>query len=104
MKKKSLKPEELLELALDEAVLPLFDLGPVCEGCGCSEFDACPGGCGWSERYLEQGRFVCTKCEAIAIAVELNLLTLYLWRWRLVNPQTAPLPRRIQEAHAVPAH
>jgi len=31
-------------------------LGQVCKGCGCSECDACEGGCGWAEPDL------CTAC------------------------------------------
>ena len=32
-------------------------LGPVCRVCGCTEYDACPGGCGWAEPDL------CTSCQ-----------------------------------------
>jgi hypothetical protein len=31
-------------------------LGMVCEACGCSENDACPGPCGWARDFL------CTGC------------------------------------------
>jgi hypothetical protein len=52
---------------------PPWNAGPECEFCGCSEFDACPGGCAWSEYFLDRGRAVCTTCEAIAICLEINL-------------------------------
>lgn len=35
-------------------------LGPVCRTCGCSEGDACPGGCGWED--ARQIR--CTACAS----------------------------------------
>ncbi|MCG5246917.1 hypothetical protein LPC10_17475 [Methylorubrum sp. B1-46] len=35
-------------------------LGPVCKSCGCSEGDACPGGCGWTD--ASQCR--CTACAS----------------------------------------
>ncbi len=34
------------------------DLGPVCLSCGCSEGDACRGGCGWED----DRRIRCTVC------------------------------------------
>lgn len=33
-----------------------------CEGCGCTESRACPGGCSWDTDFLEQGRYVCNRC------------------------------------------
>lgn len=33
-------------------------LGPVCRQCGCSEMDACAGGCAWAAENL------CTACAA----------------------------------------
>lgn len=32
--------------------------GPICLSCGCSEADACPGGCGWAD----EAQTVCTEC------------------------------------------
>lgn len=40
----------------------VFAMGPVCEGCGCTEEAACPGGCWWDENALEQGRYICSEC------------------------------------------
>ena len=37
-----------------------------CEVCGCTEERACLGGCGWSKKYLERNRLVCTNCETKA--------------------------------------
>jgi hypothetical protein len=51
-----------------------------CEFCGCTETDACPGSCGWSDRYWKQGRLICTGCESMAIAFEINMAALQLWR------------------------
>ena len=31
-------------------------LGMICKACGCTEEDACPGGCGW------EGENLCTAC------------------------------------------
>ncbi|BCM83810.1 hypothetical protein [Methylobacterium indicum] len=36
------------------------DLGPVCLSCGCSEADACPGGCGWED----ERQIRCTVCAS----------------------------------------
>ena len=33
-----------------------------CEGCLCTEDNACPGGCGWDRTFMAAGRFVCTRC------------------------------------------
>lgn len=33
-------------------------IGRICEDCGCSEYDACPGGCSWVARNL------CSTCHA----------------------------------------
>lgn len=40
--------------------------GPSCVGCGCSEMDACDGGCAWAGKaYIKgQERGVCTACPA----------------------------------------
>jgi ParB family chromosome partitioning protein len=35
----------------------------ICEGCGCSEQMACPGGCAWSSKFRKLKRWVCTNCE-----------------------------------------
>lgn len=72
----------LPEISLEEllALGPLWDEGPACEFCGCSEFDACPGGCYWSAYFLERGRAICSNCEAIAAAMEVNSRTLKFWR------------------------
>ena len=51
----------------------LWDLMPACEVCGCDGQHACPGGCAWSERYLDQDRAVCTNCESIMIMLEINM-------------------------------
>ena len=53
--------------------------GPACEYCGCTEDDACPGGCAWSEKYQMEGRAVCTRCENIEPMIEINLATLRIW-------------------------
>jgi hypothetical protein len=58
----------------------LEDLGPHCEFCGCSEFDPCPEGCAWSERFAAAGRAVCTRCEHVALAMEINMGALGIWR------------------------
>ena len=29
-----------------------------CAGCGCTEMDACEGGCGWAD----DGKTLCTRC------------------------------------------
>lgn len=78
-------PEDLLDLA-------------VCEFCGCSQFNACPGGCAWSEHYLEQGRAVCTQCERITIAFDVNWGMLNIWRANKDHNKydlTEPLFRRL---------
>lgn len=36
----------------------------VCRFCGCSDFNPCPSGCGWSDG----GQMVCTECVPIAKA------------------------------------
>jgi hypothetical protein len=42
---------------LDKGLPPVPSLiGPVCRKCGCSDDDACAGGCGWAEPDL------CTSC------------------------------------------
>ncbi|MBN2317941.1 MAG: hypothetical protein JXR49_02640 [Acidobacteria bacterium] len=51
----------------------------VCEFCGCDQFNPCPGGCDWSDRYIEQGRAVCTQCEGIAIAFDVNWGAFNAW-------------------------
>ena len=61
-----LDPEELtlrdiLEVsAMSRDYVPtgsaLEGVGPRCRRCGCSEFNACPGGCWWVERDL------CSRC------------------------------------------
>ena len=61
------RAEGELEALLDGVVLDGVDLpsgqpripsilGMICESCGCSEYDACPGGCGWARDHL------CTAC------------------------------------------
>lgn len=82
---------EALSLYLEELPDPgpLWDPGPACEFCGCSEYDACPGGCGWSEYFLYRGQAVCTNCEAIAIAMEINFGALAIFMWRARNTEAA---------------
>ena len=53
-----------------------------CEICGCSEQEACEGGCSWSERFLIQGRLICTQCEAQMVSFRINMGALKLWRLR----------------------
>ena len=53
--------DETLELseALSEDYLPSGELlvdGPVCQRCGCSDLQACPGGCVWATPDL------CSRC------------------------------------------
>jgi hypothetical protein len=33
-----------------------------CEVCGCTELEACPGGCARDRRFARAGRAVCTSC------------------------------------------
>jgi hypothetical protein len=57
---------------------------PECEICGCTEYDACPGGCAWSYYFSGRDRAVCTSCEIIAIFLEVNMGALQLFRaWQL---------------------
>lgn len=41
----------------DEVAIPAM-VGPICTGCGCTELDACKGGCSW----VRSGW--CSACEA----------------------------------------
>jgi hypothetical protein len=50
----------------------LFDPPDACEYCGCTEYHACSGGCAWSRKYAEQGRLICTSCEALLRLIALN--------------------------------
>ncbi len=64
--------------------LPI-DLSASCEVCGCTELQACPGGCDWSELYLAQDRHVCTNCETLMGLTEcrtfqINMAALRIWR------------------------
>jgi hypothetical protein len=43
------------------------DLGPVCLSCGCSEGDACRGGCGWED----DRRIRCTACARPPLDVDI---------------------------------
>ncbi len=63
-------------LASDDHRLPWEDFGEpymVCEGCGCSDLEACPGGCSWSQYYINCGRLVCSTCEQQMMLLEINL-------------------------------
>ena len=53
---------------------------PSCELCGCTEDHACPGGCAWSVRYLNQNRMICTSCESLMIVFEINMAALRIWQ------------------------
>lgn len=66
-------PEDFLD--------PDMGLGdePSCEYCGCTEDNACPGGCSWSLSYLQQSRFVCSRCESILRLLPVNLAALRVW-------------------------
>lgn len=45
------------EMDLEDLGMPGFeDNGPHCQICGCSEFNACPGGCVWATPTL------CSRC------------------------------------------
>jgi hypothetical protein len=61
---------------------PLWD-EVQCEFCGCTEMEACPGGCAWSKRY--QDRAVCTNCEHLASMLELNMGALEFWRHHAIS-------------------
>jgi hypothetical protein len=58
------------------------DVAPseMCGFCGCSQLQACPGGCDWSQYFGDRGRAVCTRCETLAMALQCNLQALVLWR------------------------
>jgi hypothetical protein len=58
----------------------LFEPGPSCEFCGCDQFHACLGGCGWSESFAARGWAVCTSCEILAWAEICTSTALTLWR------------------------
>jgi hypothetical protein len=34
-----------------------------CEVCGCTEHNACPGGCVWDPAFMLKKRYVCTNCS-----------------------------------------
>jgi hypothetical protein len=57
-----------------------YNLDAFCEVCGCTELQACPGGCAWSERYLARARYICTNCESLVIMFEVNMAALRIWR------------------------
>lgn len=42
---------------------PLWDEGPSCFICGCTEDAACPGGCCWIEDPAGLMRDICSACE-----------------------------------------
>jgi hypothetical protein len=44
-----------------------------CELCGCTEEEACEGGCGWSD----PSRTLCTACEDLALEIGLQVLELF---------------------------
>ncbi|MGH1574509.1 hypothetical protein ACRAWG_32530 [Methylobacterium sp. P31] len=51
--------EKLLPLLRDEHGWKIpASIGPVCRRCGCSENDACEGGCGW----VDNDQTLCTAC------------------------------------------
>ncbi len=58
-----------------------------CEICGCTEINACPGGCSWSQHFINQGRLVCSNCESIAIVsqIQSSILTL-LQSGKIIKP------------------
>ena len=62
----------ILSLFAEEA-----EEGPACLGCGCTEWNPCPGGCGWSIYYLWRGFPICTRCEAFFMAFEINAWVMY---------------------------
>lgn len=44
----------------DGAPLPAGER--ICLACGCTERDACPGGCAWADPVVD----ICTRCDALA--------------------------------------
>jgi hypothetical protein len=49
------------ELLAEPTPIP-SQLGMVCTGCGCSQYDPCADGCGWAMRNL------CTACASCSVA------------------------------------
>ena len=62
-----LTPEELAE-AEDVEIRE----GPECVRCGCSQDDACEGGCSWDEQFATQGIPVCSRCAPQLRAMEIS--------------------------------
>jgi 23S rRNA C2498 (ribose-2'-O)-methylase RlmM len=42
-------------------------IGNICVGCGCSDLDACPGGCSWAIVDEEMGVGLCSKCVLLPL-------------------------------------
>lgn len=42
-------------------------LGIVCVGCGCTQDDACPGGCFWVAFHEDTGDGICSTCVGVPI-------------------------------------
>ena len=42
-------------------------LGIICIGCGCTENDACPGGCYWTAVDRQTGFGMCSTCVGVPI-------------------------------------
>lgn len=64
---------EEMRRALDEgileaAALPIGGRPIVCMGCGCTDAEACPGGCFWCATDPETGNGICSTCVGIPIA------------------------------------
>jgi ParB/RepB/Spo0J family partition protein len=56
-----------LEKLLDEvAPVTLDERTAFCERCGCTQEQACPGGCGWDPASWKKGKAICTACLAPA--------------------------------------
>jgi hypothetical protein len=55
-----------------------------CEMCGCTEQEACAGGCSWSERFLIEKRWICSRCAPEMIIFQINMAALNLWRRNLL--------------------
>lgn len=61
------RDEMRAQLVESEAAAATID-AMVCVGCGCSQLNACPGGCFWAAADSESGKGICSNCVGIPIA------------------------------------
>lgn len=55
-----------LALPAIRTLQPLDELSAVCEGCGCTYFNPCEGGCSWDPEHWARGSAICSRCAPTA--------------------------------------